>query len=55
MSDATKNAIIYILKADPKKIFSFDLSEKCMKELQLIANVYLNEKLEKEYRSEKLF
>ena len=55
MSDATKNAIIYILKADPKKIFSFDLSKKCMKELQLIANVYLNEKLEKEYRLEKLF
>lgn len=55
MSDPTKNAIIYILKADPKKIFSFELSEKCQKELKLIANIYLNEKLEKEYKLEKLF
>ena len=55
ISDATKNAIIYILKADPKKIFSFDLSERCRKELEVVANVYLNEKLEKEYKIEKLF
>ena len=55
MSEATKNAIIYIMKADPKKIFSFELSEKCQKELELIANIYLNEKLEKEYKLEKLF
>jgi len=54
ISEATKNAIIYILSADPKKIFSFDLSEKSQKELELIANVYLNEKLEKEYKLEKL-
>ena len=55
MSDATKNAIMYIMSADPKKIFSFELSENCMKELELIANIYLNEKLEKEYKLEKLF
>lgn len=55
MSDATRNAIYYIMKADPKKIFSFELSEKCMKELDLISNIYLNEKLEKEYKHEKLF
>ncbi len=55
MSEATKNAIIYILKADPKKIFSFELSEKCQKELELISNIYLNEKLDKEYKLEKLF
>ena len=55
MSEPTKNAIIYIMKADPKKIFSFELSEKCQKELELISNVYLNEKLEKEYKLEKLF
>lgn len=55
MSDATRNAIYYIMKADPKKIFSFELSEKCMKELELISNIYLNEKLEKEYKHEKLF
>lgn len=55
MSDPTRNAIMYIMSADPKKIFSFELSENCMKELELIANIYLNEKLEKEYKLEKLF
>mgnify|MGYP002852381652 CR=1 FL=1 len=54
ISEATRNAIIYILTADSKKIFSFDLSEKAQKELEIIANVYLNEKLEKEYKLEKL-
>lgn len=55
MSEPTKNAIMYIMSADPKKIFSFELSEKCQKELELIANIYLNEKLEKEYKLEILF
>ena len=55
MSDATRNAIMYIMNADPKKIFSFELAENCQKELELIANIYLNEKLEKEYKLEKLF
>lgn len=55
MSNPTQNAIIYIMSADPKKIFSFELSDNCMKELQLISNIYLNEKLEKEYKLEKLF
>ena len=55
MTDPTRNAIMYIMSADPKKIFSFELSEKCQKELELIANIYLNEKLEKEYKLEKLF
>ncbi len=55
ISEATQNAIKYIMMADPKKIFSFELSEKCRKELELVANIYLNEKLEKEYKLEKLF
>lgn len=55
MKDATKNAIYYIMKADSKKIFSFELVENCRKELELISNIYLNEKLEKEYKLEKLF
>ena len=55
MSEATKNAIIYIIKADSKKIFSFELSDNCRKELELIASIYLNEKLEKEYKLDKLF
>ncbi len=55
MSDATRNAIIYIIGADSKKIFSFELAENCRKELELISSIYLNEKLEKEYKIEKLF
>ena len=55
ISDATKNAIIYILKADSKKIFSFELSDRCKKELEIVSSLYLNEKLEKEYKIEKLF
>ena len=55
ISEPTRNAIIYILKADPKKIFAFDLSDRCKKELELVSTLYLNEKLEKEYKIEKLF
>lgn len=55
MSEATQNAIKYIMMVDAKKIFGFELSEKGRKELEIVANIYLNEKLEKEYRLEKLF
>lgn len=55
ISDSTRNAMLYILKADPKKVFSFDLSPRCQKELEIVSNLYLNEKLEKEYKIEKLF
>lgn len=55
ISQPTENAIRYAILADPKKIFSFTLSEAGMKELKMIADLYLNEKLEKEYKLEKLF
>ena len=55
IAEPTQNAIQYIMLADPKKIFSFQLSEKYTKELELVSNIYLNEKLEKEYKLEKLF
>lgn len=55
MKEPTKNAIKYIMISDPKKIFSFSLSDEGIKELELISNIYLNEKLEKEYKLEKLF
>ena len=54
ISGATQNAIKYIMGADPKKIFSFELSENGYKELELVAKVYLNDKLEKEYILEKM-
>lgn len=55
MSEATYRAIQYITLAPPKKLFSFQISEESTKELALIAKIYLNEKLEKEYILEKLF
>ena len=50
VSEPTQTAIKYIMLADSKKIFSFELTEKYIKELELVANIYLNEKLEKEYK-----
>lgn len=55
MSDATKNAIKYTMIAEPKKIFSFTVSENSIKEMKLIADIYLNDKLDKEYKFDKLF
>ena len=55
ISEATMTAIKYIVLAPPKKLFSFNLSEQATKELQIISNLYLNEKLDKEYKLEKLF
>lgn len=49
MSDGTKDAIRYIIKAPAKKIFSFDISDESKKELKLIAKIYTDTKLEKEY------
>ena len=55
ISEATVNAIKYIVLAPPKKLFSFNLSENGIKELELIGKIYLNEKLDKEYKFEKMF
>lgn len=50
ISEGSKYAIIYSLKADSKKIFSFNISELALKEFELISRLYFNEKLEKEYK-----
>lgn len=52
---ATVDAIKYITLAPAKKIFSFNIPESSMKELEIISKLYLNEKLEKEYKLEDLF
>ena len=49
LSDTTVKAIKYIIWAEPKKIFSFDMSEKNKMELKLLTKTYLNKCLEKEY------
>jgi len=54
MSEGCKYAIIYTLKADAKKIFSFTIKEESLKEFELITRIYFNEKLEQEYKVDKL-
>lgn len=55
ISEATKDAIKYITLAPPKKLFSFNIPDNCIKELEIVSKIYLNEKLEKEYKLENLF
>ena len=49
---STYDAIRYVSSVDAKKIFSFDIPEEAIKEFDLITKIYLNEKLEKEYKLE---
>lgn len=55
ISEGTLIGIKYIVMAPPKKLFSFNLSEESKKELELVSKIYLNDKLDKEYKLEKLF
>ena len=54
MSESTKNAIKYVVTAPPKKVFSFNLKDESLEEFKLISKIYFNEKLEKDYKVEKL-
>jgi len=55
LMNVTVDAIKYITLAPAKKIFSFNVPEESIKELEIISKLYLNEKLEKEYKLEDLF
>lgn len=50
INETTKDAIKFIILVNPKKIFSFEVPEDTIKELEIIAKIYLKEKLEKEYK-----
>lgn len=50
ISESTQNAIKYIVMAPPKKLYSFNLKDESLAELNLIAKLYFNEKLEKEFK-----
>ena len=50
ISDSTKKAIQYIVTSPAKKIYSFDISEENKKQLSLVSKLYINLKLEKEYK-----
>lgn len=55
ISNITIDALKFITSAPAKKIFSFNIPEEAIKELEIISKLYLNEKLEKEYKLENLF
>lgn len=50
ISQSTKTALKYIVMAPAKKLFSFNMSEENKRQLEIIAKIYTNEKLEKEYK-----
>ena len=50
INDSTATGLKYIVMAPAKKLFSFELKNDSLRELNLISKVYLNEKLEKEYK-----
>lgn len=50
MSESTANAIRYIVMSPPKKLYSFNLKDESLNELKLIAKLYFEEKLEREYK-----
>lgn len=49
ISQTTKDAIRYIILADSKKIYSFEIPNESIKELEIISKIYLEDKLEKKY------
>lgn len=46
----TVDAIRYSIMAPAKKIYSYTIPEMSIRELELVSKLYLNEKLEKEYK-----
>lgn len=50
MSLATQDAIKYAILSPAKKLYSFNIPEENIKELEIISKLYLNQKLEKEYK-----
>jgi len=50
ISESTKNALKYIATAPAKKLFSFNISDENKKQLEIIAKIYTNEKLEKDWK-----
>lgn len=52
---STVSSIQYITAVEAKKLFSFKVPKESIDELELLSKIYLNDKLEKEYKLEELF
>lgn len=55
VTSPTVLALKYIVLSPAKKLYSFNVTEKSIKELEIIAKLYTNQKIEKEYKLEELF
>ena len=55
ISQSTLLAIKYIVTSPAKKLYSFNLKDDALQELNLISKLFFNQKLEKEYKLENLF
>lgn len=53
LSATSFSALIYILSCEAKKLFSFEVPKESVEELRILAQIYLTEKLEKEYKVQK--
>ena len=49
ISESTQKALKFIIWAEPKKVFSFEISDENIEQLKLVSKIYLNNCLEKEY------
>jgi len=49
ISEATLKALRFIIWADAKKVFSFDIPDDDKKQLEILSKIYLNNCVEKEY------
>lgn len=54
IQNSTLYAIRYAVMSDAKKLFSFCVPDTSVEELKLISKVYLDEKLEKTYKFERI-
>lgn len=50
INEGTLNAIKYAILAPAKKLYSFKVSEESIRELKIISKLYINDKLDKEYK-----
>ena len=50
ITESTYYALKYIIGSNAKQIFNFELKEEPQKELEIVSKIYLNEKLDKEYK-----
>lgn len=49
ITQTTIDSIKYIILSNPKKIYSFDVPEETIKELEILSKIYLEVKLEKKF------